>query len=134
MNWASDYVGLPYEGGGRTREGLDCYGLLALVMKDQFGIEIELFDGLDGRNDEDQQSIAKFWSDQVGSEWREIPLGEEQPGDAVNLVVMRLPHCGVVVGNGMMLHTTAQAGVAIESYTRGRFCRRFRNIYRHRSR
>lgn len=134
MNWAADYIGLPYEGGGRTREGLDCYGLLALVLQEQFEIEIELFDGLDGRDDEAQDEITRFWDDQVGSEWTEVPLGQEKIGDAVELVVMRRPHCGVVIGNGMMLHTTAQAGVAIESYLRGRFCRRFRNIYRHRQR
>ena len=134
MIWATDYLGIPYQGGGRTREGLDCYGLLALVLRERFDIEIELFDGLDGLNAADQESVDRFWDDQVGSEWNEIPLGEEKPGDAVNLIVMRRHHCGVVIGQGMMLHTTEQAGVAIESYTRGRFCRRFRNIYRHRQR
>lgn len=33
MNWGS-YIGLPYYRGGRTREGLDCYGLLRLYLQE----------------------------------------------------------------------------------------------------
>ena len=33
-----DYVGLPWRIGGRDRRGLDCFGLVRLVLAEQAGI------------------------------------------------------------------------------------------------
>ena len=38
--WINSYIGLPYEVGGRTRSGLDCYGLCKLVYQEQYGLEL----------------------------------------------------------------------------------------------
>ena len=32
--WVNDYVGIPYEAGGRNLRGIDCYGLVCKVYKD----------------------------------------------------------------------------------------------------
>jgi len=138
LHWASKYVGLPYKGGGRTRDGLDCYGLLALVMLEQFGIRLETFDGLDGavgeHDGEHAERVKSFWDDRVGSEWEALSLGDETAGDAVNMIVYRRPHCGVVTGAGNMLHIRPGMDAVIEPYTRGWLCRRVESIYRHRQR
>jgi cell wall-associated NlpC family hydrolase len=39
-NWAAQYVGLPFRDKGRARTGLDCYGLVVLVLREQFGVEV----------------------------------------------------------------------------------------------
>ena len=38
--WANKYVGLPWAWKGRTSEGVDCYGLLRLVYRDERGIAL----------------------------------------------------------------------------------------------
>jgi len=36
MAWLNEYIGIPYVFGGRTREGLDCYGLVKLIYQEQY--------------------------------------------------------------------------------------------------
>ena len=43
--WVNDYVGIPYTQGGRGHTGVDCWGLIALVMYEQRGIDIPDFLG-----------------------------------------------------------------------------------------
>ena len=38
--WAGRYVGLAFRDHGRDREGVDCWGLLSLVMREQYGVEL----------------------------------------------------------------------------------------------
>lgn len=38
--WVSSYVGLTYKSGGRTRNGLDCWGLVRLVLAEQCNLSL----------------------------------------------------------------------------------------------
>ncbi|NMW23861.1 C40 family peptidase, partial [Rhodanobacter denitrificans] len=38
--WAGPYVGIPYRTHGRDRAGVDCWGLVRLVMAEVFGAEL----------------------------------------------------------------------------------------------
>ena len=40
MNWIEKYVGIPFIDGGRDWKGLDCWGLVRLVLKTERGIEV----------------------------------------------------------------------------------------------
>ena len=37
-HWSDEYVGIPWLWGGRTRAGLDCYGLVQIVYADVLGV------------------------------------------------------------------------------------------------
>lgn len=37
-HWATKYVGLPYCLGGRERDGVDCWGLVRLVYREERGV------------------------------------------------------------------------------------------------
>lgn len=52
MSWAAKYIGILFVEHGRTREGCDCWGLLRLVYREEFGIELP---GYDERNESIQE-------------------------------------------------------------------------------
>jgi len=45
IDW-KPYMRTPYELGGRSFEGMDCYGLLHLVYQREYGITLEPFDDM----------------------------------------------------------------------------------------
>jgi len=129
--WASKYIGIPYESQGYTISGANCYGLLVLVYRDELAIDLPWFVELNPENKEDREEYDRVWSEGRGSDWSPVTQGEERAGDVVDLTVLGLPHCGIVVGGGAMLHSRPASGSSIESYQRGLFCRRVNNLYRH---
>jgi len=67
------YMRAPYKLGGRSFEGMDCYGLLYLVYKHEYDIEIEKFEGM--YNEETVPTVANELvklESAVGANWREV--------------------------------------------------------------
>ena len=115
--WAAEYVGWPYRPGGRSRDGVDCWGLLLLVWRERFGFHAPVFGDVSylGRNDTDL--VARSITEGARSLCDAVPCGEEQAGDACLLRLRGHPlHIGLCVTPGMMLHATDSAGSVIESY------------------
>lgn len=46
MHWAARYIGLPVVPGARGPKEVDCWGLLHLVYKNEFGVELPLYPGI----------------------------------------------------------------------------------------
>ena len=131
-DWVSAYVGLPFKEGGRHREGLDCYGLLRLVINERFEGGVPEYEGISYRPGEDRGLLAALMDERIRL-WRPIAIGEEQPGDGVLLRVMGRPiHVGVVVAAGFMLHIEKNSDSVLERFTAGsRWGRRVLGFYRH---
>lgn len=84
---AMEYQGVPYQWGGTDpARGLDCSGLVQLVLK-RHGIEAP-------RVSADQ---AKFGTP-IAS------LADARPGDLIAFGSPRVNHIGIYVGNGQMIH------------------------------
>ena len=128
--WAGRYIGLPFRDHGRDRSGLDCWGLVRLVLSGQFGIAMP--------------SLAAAYEhtlalDDISSviareipHWQEIAAGQERCGDVIVLRLHGLPlHVGVVLGDAQMLHVEARIDSAIESYAGLRWKDRIHGFYRH---
>lgn len=129
--WAGHYIGLPFADHGRSRSGLDCWGLVRLVMAEQFGIALPSFD-TEYRFAADAPQVGALVRREI-PRWDEVPAGEERLGD---IVVARLRghpmHVGLVLGDRRMLHVERGINSAIEPYAGPRWGARLHGFYRYR--
>lgn len=104
--WADPYVGLPFVKGGRDRAGLDCYGLVRLVLAEQAGVILDRFEDVI-----DVSEAGRVRGYVQG--FRSVAAADARPLDMVivNEPVLsegrwtRAPiHIGVIAAPGLLLH------------------------------
>lgn len=107
--WVRKYIGIPFEWNGDTFHGADCYGLVRLVMRRQFGIyapEIAV-------NDPGQE-IGPLFASNMRRHQIWIPDAARQ----FNVIVLKIRgipmHCGLLVSDHEMLHASQGADSCIE--------------------
>lgn len=130
--WTQHYIGIPFKEGGRERSGLDCYGLLRLVINERFGGEIPEYEGIAYRQGDNADFLATLMDERIRL-WKPVRIDDERPGDGILLRVMGRPiHVGVVIAPGVMLHIEKDCDSLIERYSNGsRWERRILGFYRH---
>jgi len=69
MHWSTQYVGLPHEIGGRSRAGLDCWGLVHLFFREQYGIKLPELPGITA---DVMLSICREVEQQQQTVWKEL--------------------------------------------------------------
>lgn len=106
-----NYLKIPYKEGGRSFEGVDCYGLVLLLLKNEFKIDVEPL--LCYKSTRDFDSIEK----QVKLEaekFEKIPeIKDLLKGDVLVFKVRGKfnAHCGVYLGESF-IHAEEKIGVA----------------------
>lgn len=127
----SGYVGLPWRDGGRNLDGLDCYGLLALVYHSELCLDLPSYTYPTA---EDSRAIASLIDGEL-SPWHEIPSGAETYLDAVLMLEAGLArHIGLVASPGYVLHMRPGFDSVIETYRGGKLRRRIAGFFRHEDR
>lgn len=116
---------------GRTRAGVDCWGLVRLWYAEQLGIELDSYS-------ESYQSIKDRESiDGIVAEESKTWLRQQQP-QTHDVVVWKIgphwSHVGVVVAPRRFLHIFGKTGSVIERLDSLRWSARERSYYRLRSR
>jgi cell wall-associated NlpC family hydrolase len=128
--WAR-YVGVPFRARGRGFDGADCYGLVALLYREEFGLDLD-------------DLSANYWADgttpasRVGvfrsapaHGWVEIAPEEVEPGDVLSFRVgEHEAHCGVAVDRRRMLHVLEGLNAVIEAWNGPTWGPRFVQAYR----
>jgi len=123
-DWENCYVGIPYKYSGRGRDGLDCWGLVRLVHKDQFGIDLPSFTEVDTKDKQSEViSIAKeYWT----------PVAVEQAGDVVVFNILgESTHVGIITKPGYFLHAYENQDVRVERLDSVKWKKRIEGIYRY---
>jgi cell wall-associated NlpC family hydrolase len=107
--WVKKYIGIPFLSNGRTLEGCDCYGLVRLVLFNEYKINLpELSD-----NYNNALNIKEI--SQMFTEHRPVLASEKlyEPREQAVVVITEhgvASHIGIVAGNGYILHTGAKTG------------------------
>jgi cell wall-associated NlpC family hydrolase len=126
------YIGIPFLDHGRNREGCDCYGLVFLVYREQFGIALpDLGDGYScayERGEVDAtaaEALSETWNRDVTAE----------PWKAGDVMVFRRAgveaHVGLYVRPGYMLHVVAGQQTTLERYDTSVWKNRLSRVVRH---
>lgn len=126
-HWSERYLGLPYAPQGRSLAGLDCWGLVFLVLP-TFGRPVPSYAG-EYASAEERQEIAGL-IDGAKPQWQRV-----DDAQALDLVTFRRgrheSHIGIVVRHGHMLHITQDKPSCIERYDAGYWANRLTGIWRH---
>ena len=132
MHWVNRYIGIPYADKGRTIQGCDCWGLVYLVLLEQWGIRVPTYTEDYTGTHTDHSSEVEGLIHREREMWTEIPLGSEKPGDVINLRIFGKDwHTGIVTEPGEMLHTMMGHNSALEKYRHSTWRNRIAGFFRH---
>ncbi len=89
-SWTEQYIGLPYKEFGRSRAGVDCWGLVCMVYNEQYNRVLD-------------NPILELKG--LRNHWEPIAKHEMKVGD---IIVFRVgyvnKHVGIYVGGNRFLH------------------------------
>ncbi len=128
--WAGHYIGLSFRDHGRDRIGVDCWGLVRLVMAEQFSIALPSL-SKSYKHSTDVDGISQLINDET-QYWAPVTPGDEKLGDVIVLRVRGKPmHVGLVLGDQQMLHVEYGINSTIERYKSPRWADRICGFYRY---
>jgi probable lipoprotein NlpC len=129
-HWSAGFVGLPWKERGRSREGVDCYGLVVLAFRETHGVELAGFDEAYASVGEQAEISALIAGNAERWPWQQAP--SPRPFDVALFRRGRLQtHVGIVVDANRMLHIDQKCEAVIEAFTSGRWRHRLLGFYRH---
>ena len=112
--WAAQYLNIPFRPKGRTREGVDCYGLVRLIYQEQLNIELPSYTE-DYATIHDRIEIESVLRSEVGTRWKEIPLVTAKEFDGVIFRIEGRPtHFGLIVDSPRFIHAIRNEGQQAE--------------------
>lgn len=128
--WSDKYIHIPFADHGRSKNGCDCWGLVTVIYKENFNVDLPLLLAYD--NIKDVKHITDLCQNECEN-WQEVPEGEEEPYDVLVFRILGAPcHVALVVQKGLMLHTEKGIGTHISEYKREKqWCQRLAGIYRY---
>lgn len=129
-HWTTRFVGLPYAGLGRSREGCDCWGLARIVYQEELGVSLPEYLGY--TSTEEHGEIAALIA---GAQRLPMWVPVTGPALAFDLALFRrgrlTTHIGIVIRRGLMLHMADEDCAKIERYDGGAWSHRLTGHWRH---
>jgi len=127
--WVKKYIGIPFASNGRSIDGCDCYGLVRLVLRNEYGVDLPELSN-DYSNALNVSETSRLFAENLPvltAEKTDMP--EEK---AVVVITERgvNAHIGIVAGSGYILHTGAKTGSVCQRATHPGLRGRIEGYYR----
>jgi sulfur carrier protein ThiS len=124
--WSNKYIGIPFKDGGRDSNGVDCWGLVRLVYKNEFNINLPSFSN-EYSTTSDVERLEELIN-QYREGWTETK--EPKEGSIVLFRMMgRGTHVGVLVNTTQFLHVNEDSTSTIENISSHRWKDRILGFY-----
>jgi hypothetical protein len=118
-HWSAQYIDLPWQEKGRSRAGVDCYGLVRLVLMEQCGIELPSFTGAYLSTLERAQIEAAIAGEVVELATR-VELADVRPFDVLEILNHGRPtHLGLATVPHRVLHIQRDCRSEMPRWDRG---------------
>lgn len=131
MSWVGQYVGLPFRKRGLDRSGVDCYGLLRLVMGEQHGIWLPTYGEVPVGPRTELRAILRATRREG---WRNVERGSVQAFDGVLMSAYGTDaplHVGVAISPTEILHIEDAHDSIIARLSDSRVRARLISFHRH---
>lgn len=129
VEWVNEYTAIPFLDGGRDRFGCDCWGLVRMVLRERFDIDVPSLAG-EYESTADRERIPRLVDSTkplVGAE----KLGGPAAGLVVVLLQRGLPiHVGIMLDALHVLHIERGKGSVVERIDNARLRSRIEGFYR----
>lgn len=130
----NQFIEVPFTPDGRSFDGVDCYGLMWIIYKTLFKIELPRYDGFStDKAVNHPEEVKKIIKEVTDRSWKPIEIGDEQVGDSIEIKILgESVHCGIVVRPQRdMIHVHKAINVTVERYNTGKWKHRIVRFYRH---
>ena len=125
--WSNNYIGIPYKANGRDKDGLDCWGLVRLIYKEQYNTDLPSFST---EYHIDDNARIKELITQYREGW--VQKEKVQEGDLVLFRVLgEETHVGVAVSETHFIHVREGKDTAIESFSNLKWAKRVVGFFRY---
>lgn len=130
--WAGHYIGAPFKERGRDIKGLDCWGLVRLILMEQFDIYPPSYTTSYASSVNEKQLGPLVRRETLN--WQHIRPNDEQCGDVVVLRMRGEPmHVGLVLGDKTMIHIERGINSVLENYNTLRWKKRVVGFFRYKT-
>lgn len=133
VSWIDRYLNLPFVDGGRSTSGVDCWGLVQLVYRQELEIELPSYAEISAHdliNVSRKISVGKD-----GDIWQNVEAAEIEPFDVCVMRFFgrkRIGHVGLVVDKRTILHIERVADATLTPLSHYTIRERIECFRRHR--
>lgn len=112
--WTQKYVGIPFASGGRTEKGCDCYGLIRLILRNEYSIQLPslMIDDYHALDANETKPLFEKYVPVICAE--KISAPEEKSVCLVRTTAGLLTHVGIYAGDGFIIHSRNKTGAVCE--------------------